>query len=122
MKTTKFYYFSNFKASIYNFIRYLYKILSKHFFCRSYWIWAAILNWPRMPIWHHPDFKSEYPYELISARTFSIDAIARSSWVHVGLIRNPGYFVFANTSMLLCWKYCMFMGRKCLRKRNNLDS
>ena len=36
-------------------------------------------------------------------------------------IRNPGYFVFANTSMFLCWKHYMFMGRKCLRKQNNLD-
>ena len=36
-------------------------------------------------------------------------------------IRNPGYFVFANTPMLLCWRHYMFMGRKCLRKRNNLD-
>ena len=36
-------------------------------------------------------------------------------------IRSPGYFVFANTQMLLCWKYYMFKGRKCLRKRNNLD-
>ena len=37
-------------------------------------------------------------------------------------IRKPGYFVFANTSMLLCWKHYKFMGRKCLQKRNNLDS
>ena len=36
-------------------------------------------------------------------------------------MRNQGYFVFANTSMLLCWKHYMFMGRMCLRKRNNLD-
>ena len=36
-------------------------------------------------------------------------------------IRNPGYFVFANTSMLLFWKYYKIMGRSCLRKRNNLD-
>ena len=41
-----------------------------------------------MPIWHHPDFKSGYPYQLISAKTFSIDAIARSSCVHAGLYRN----------------------------------
>ena len=54
-------------------------------FCRPYWILAAILNCPRMPIWHHPDFKSGHPYQLISAKTFSIDAIARSSWVHAGL-------------------------------------
>ena len=31
-------------------------------------------------------------------------------------IRNPGYFVFTNTSMLLRWKHYMFMGRKCLQK------
>ena len=31
-------------------------------------------------------------------------------------IRNPGYFVFGNTSLLLYWKYYIFMGRKCLRK------
>ena len=30
-------------------------------------------------------------------------------------IRNAGYFVFANTSVLLCWKHYMFMGRKCLQ-------
>ena len=35
-------------------------------------------------------------------------------------IRNPGYFVFAKTSM--CWKHYMFMGQECLRKRNSLDS
>ena len=28
---------------------------------------------------------------------------------------NSGYFVFANTSILLCWKHYIFMGRKCLR-------
>ena len=48
---------------------------------------AAILNCPRMPIWHHPDFRSGYPYQLNSAKTFSIDAIARSSLVHAGLDR-----------------------------------
>ena len=36
-------------------------------------------------------------------------------------IRNPGYFVFANTTMLLFWKDYTFIGRKCLRKRNNID-
>ena len=37
-------------------------------------------------------------------------------------IRHPRYFVFANTSMLLFWKYYTITERKCLRKRNNLDS
>ena len=36
-------------------------------------------------------------------------------------VGGPGCFVFANTSMLLCWKHYMFMGRKCLRRRNSLD-
>ena len=31
-------------------------------------------------------------------------------------IRNPGYFVFAHTSMLLCWKHYMFMGAKVFAK------
>ena len=61
------------------------KFNQKPFFCRPYWILVAILNCPRMPIWHHPDFKSGYPYQLISAKTFSIDATARSSLVHAGL-------------------------------------
>ena len=37
-----------------------------------------------------------------------------------GNIINPGCCFFANTSMLLCWKHYMFMGRKSLRKRNVL--
>ena len=36
--------------------------------------------------------------------------------------RNPRYFDFANTSQCYCaGEHYMFMGRKCLRKRNNLD-
>ena len=48
---------------------------------------VATLNRPMMPIWLHPDFKSGYLYLylLISAKIFSIDAIARSSQVHAGL-------------------------------------
>ena len=42
-------------------------------------------------------------------------------WEHVRQLERIRYFVYANTSMLLCWKHYMLMGRKCLRKRNNLD-
>ena len=89
MKKTKLYYFSNFKTNVLTF-HYIYvrNSIKMPFFCRPFWILAAILNCPRMPIWHHPDFKSGYPYQLNSAKTFSIDAIARSSWVHAGLHQN----------------------------------
>ena len=77
----------------------------KPFFCRPYWILAAILNCPRMPIWHHPDFKSGYPYQLISTKTFSIDAIARSSWVHAGLYSLTP---FIHWSMSEYSDFCIF--------------
>ena len=86
MKKAKFYYFSNFKANISVSSNICTKFYQKPFFCRPYWILAAILNCQRMPIWHHSDFKSGYTYQLISAKTFSIDAISRSSWGHAGLV------------------------------------
>ena len=74
------------------------KFYQKPLFCRPYWIFAAILNCPRMPIWHHPDVKPGHPYQLISAKTFSIDAIARSYWVHAGLLLSPMKFISWVTS------------------------
>ena len=86
MKKAKIYFCSSFKTSNQHFIRYLYAILSKTLLLSAILDFGGHLELPKdANLAHHPVFKSGYPYQLISAKTFSIDAIARSSWVHAGL-------------------------------------
>ena len=62
-----------------------------------------------MPIWHHPDFKSGYLYLLISAKIFSIDAIARSSLVHARLILSRNFDPLKNIGFFVGGAYFLYM-------------